>query len=146
MGMLRTFSPDEAFVVYLGGHLLGDMGFGVPEARQILSELRPWMQSKGLFPQRVSETVDKLPVKSWTISIFREKNFGFRYEAKGILARRDAVERGVKCMEERFVVEIPVTRGVGSVQETLQYTERLFHISRLLALFNIELNKIADPL
>jgi len=38
-GYARQFSRDDAFTVYLGGYLVGDLGFTIPEARRILSDL-----------------------------------------------------------------------------------------------------------
>jgi hypothetical protein len=38
-GYARQYNPDEAFTVVLGGHLLGELKFSVPETKQILVDL-----------------------------------------------------------------------------------------------------------
>ncbi len=38
-GYARQYNPDEAFTVVLGGHLVGDLKFSIPEAKQILVAL-----------------------------------------------------------------------------------------------------------
>ena len=42
-GYARQFNPDEAFTVVLGGHLVGDLKFTIPDARQIVHDLRQWL-------------------------------------------------------------------------------------------------------
>ena len=45
-GYARQFSPREAFIVYLGGFLVSGLGFSIPQARQVISDLRGWMKGK----------------------------------------------------------------------------------------------------
>ena len=40
-GLARQYTVAEAFTVFLGGHLVADLNFAVPEARRILSDLQP---------------------------------------------------------------------------------------------------------
>ena len=46
-GYTRQYTPDEAFTVYLGGHLVADLHFTIPAARQILQDLREWLSESG---------------------------------------------------------------------------------------------------
>ena len=49
-GYARQYNPDEAFAVLLGGYLVGDLKFTIPEARQILHDLHNWLlKSRKLF-------------------------------------------------------------------------------------------------
>lgn len=48
-GYARQFSLDDAFVVYVGGYLVSELKFSIPEARQILFDLREWMLSHGFY-------------------------------------------------------------------------------------------------
>ena len=42
-GYARQYSPDEAFTVFLGGHLVGDLKFSISETKQILVDLHQWL-------------------------------------------------------------------------------------------------------
>ncbi len=46
-GYARQYTPDQAFTVCLGGHLVADLHFSVPGARQILKDLQPWQLENG---------------------------------------------------------------------------------------------------
>ena len=48
-GYARQFSFKDAFRVFLGGHLVAALRFTIPQARQILSDLEPWMKKQGLY-------------------------------------------------------------------------------------------------
>lgn len=48
-GYARQYSLDDAFNVYMGGYLVAELKFSIPEARQVLSDLREWMLSHGFF-------------------------------------------------------------------------------------------------
>ncbi len=56
-GYARHYSRDDAFTVYLGGYLVGQMKFSVPEARQIFGDLHEWLAQSGFVINH--ETVDK---------------------------------------------------------------------------------------
>ena len=45
-GYARQYTPDEAFTVYLGGHLVADLHFTIPAARQILGDLAEWLTTE----------------------------------------------------------------------------------------------------
>ena len=42
-GYARQYNPNEAFTVYLAGHLVAELKFTVPEARQIINDLSRWL-------------------------------------------------------------------------------------------------------
>ena len=37
-GYARQYNPDQAFTVFLGGHLVADLKFTIPEANQIIQD------------------------------------------------------------------------------------------------------------
>jgi hypothetical protein len=43
-GYARQFSTRDAFAVYMGGFLVGCLGFSIPQARQVLKDLSAWMR------------------------------------------------------------------------------------------------------
>lgn len=58
-GYARQFSYKDAFRVFLGGHLVSEQKFSIPDARQILRDLDGWLKKNGLYalpdPARLTE-------------------------------------------------------------------------------------------
>jgi len=48
-GYARQYNPDQAFTVYLGGLLVADLKFTIPEAKQIIQDLQGWLAEKGFY-------------------------------------------------------------------------------------------------
>ena len=48
-GYARQYSIDQAFCVYLGGILVSELKFSIPEAEAILRDLRSWLGAAGLY-------------------------------------------------------------------------------------------------
>jgi hypothetical protein len=48
-GVARQFNTKDAFKVYLGGHLVGQLKFSIPDAARILTDLCPWLEGNGFF-------------------------------------------------------------------------------------------------
>jgi len=46
-GYTRQYHPDEAFRVRLGGILVGDLKFTLPQATLVLDDLADWMEANG---------------------------------------------------------------------------------------------------
>ena len=55
-GYARQYTQDDAFTVYLAGHLVGDLRFTIPETKQILSDLSPWLQKTGFYENFPADT------------------------------------------------------------------------------------------
>jgi hypothetical protein len=43
-GYARQYTMDQAFIVFLGGHLVAELHFSIPESRQVIEELGPWIK------------------------------------------------------------------------------------------------------
>ena len=94
-GYARQYNPDDAFTVILGGHLVGDLKFTIPDARQIMHDLNQWLVAHDFyfdFSSSVKPSPENIcPVKSYQIVIVKQKNIdpdasGFLYWARGIIA------------------------------------------------------------
>lgn len=48
-GYARQFSLNEAFLVFTGGYLVGNLGLSIPEAKTILSCFSEWVVDQDLF-------------------------------------------------------------------------------------------------
>ena len=109
-GFARQYSPDGAFTVYLGGHLVADLKFAIPEARQILTDLHAWFAEKGFyFDARNNGTVNQCPepvIRKYIIFIEREKDpgdaIGFMYTIRGIISNEPVKYNGVEIMKELY--------------------------------------------
>ena len=110
-GYARQYSIENAFTVYLGGHLVADMKFVVPEAKQILNDLHRWLADNGFYfvangNSKSFEGVDNL-VKRYIIFIYCLKpwkaTIGFHYKIRGIISDEAVDFKGRQVREERFV-------------------------------------------
>lgn len=110
-GYTRQYNPNEAFKVYLGGHLVADLKFPIPEAKQILEDLDDWLAEKGFYFEIQGKTtsdedVDRL-INRFIIFIKREKyldnRFEFIYTIRGIISNKPVNYKGFEIMEERYV-------------------------------------------
>jgi hypothetical protein len=109
-GFARQYSPDGAFTVYLGGHLVADLKFTIPEARRIVTDLHEWFAEKGFYFDARSNTsvnqgVDRM-IKKYIIFIERQKNPdpapGFMYTIRGIISNEPVNYKGVEIMKELY--------------------------------------------
>jgi hypothetical protein len=110
-GYTRQYNPNEAFKVNLGGHLVADLKFSIPEAKQILKDLKDWLSDKGFYFEiqgraTSDEGVDRL-INRYIIFIRCEKlldnNFEFIYTVRGIISNKPVHYKGFEIMEERYV-------------------------------------------
>ena len=53
-GFARQFNLKDAFRVYLGGCLVAELKFTIPETRQVLADLNGWLKKQGFFQLRTS--------------------------------------------------------------------------------------------
>lgn len=110
-GFARQYSPDEAFTVYFGGHLVADLKFTIPEARQIVTDLNSWFAEKGFYFNArsnagINQEVEQL-IKKYIIYIEREKDsgngIGFLYTIRGIISNEPVSYNGVEIMKELYM-------------------------------------------
>jgi hypothetical protein len=111
-GYARQYNPNEAFTVYLGGYLVADLKFSIPEAKQILHDLRGWLGEKGFYfdakgSNGLKKGVDNI-IQKYTVSIIKDKytvkeKMGFRYQVRGIISNRPIHYQGFDIMEELYV-------------------------------------------
>ena len=94
-GFARQYNLDEAFSVFLGGHLVGDLKFTIPESRQILNDLRQWLVDHNFYfnfsgDANTLET-SAHPVQNYQIAIINRRIFSglpsdFSYWVKAVLS------------------------------------------------------------
>jgi len=111
-GYARQYNLDEAFTVFLGGHLVGNLKFTIPEARTILHDLHQWLVDHEFYfdfsgnANPVNKSVH--PVHGCQIAIIStnipEDNLpGLRYRVKAIITSDSVNYNGAPMHQERFV-------------------------------------------
>ena len=88
-GYARQLSLRDAFTVYLGGFLVGELCFGVQEAKSILADLSVWLKKEGYFRLHFQNGDTKEFFASQAplvlIDIFKAADQGFRYLIREIV-------------------------------------------------------------
>jgi hypothetical protein len=95
-GYPRQFSTKDAFRVYLGGFLVADLKFTIPEARQILSDLNVWLKKKRMYSVPVRNIITT--AESYHIYIYRMDQGKFGYTIRHI-ANQPFQTNGSLCQE-----------------------------------------------
>ena len=110
-GYARQFNPDQAFTVFLGGHLVADLKFSIPEANQIIQDLNKWLTETGFFfdlrgPSVSNKGLEAL-IKKYIIFIRRkkgsDKRFKFIYTARGVISNEPVQHMGFEMMKKLYV-------------------------------------------
>ncbi len=120
-GYARQFNPNEVFSVYLGGHLVADLKFTIPEAKTILYDLDEWLGEKGFQfdikgNAESKEGAERL-IKRYTIFIIQhqgapEKEFELCYIIRGLISKQPVEHMGFQVMEERYLESFIGTEAV----------------------------------
>jgi hypothetical protein len=116
-GYARQYSIDQAFTVYLGGHLVAELKFGIAAARQIVADLHPWFSEAGVRfntpPAPLYETGPFAGALSLHVAIAAEDTAlggppAFRYTVTGLIAEQHRRVDGCRLKTVQ-VVETPLT-------------------------------------
>ena len=111
-GYARQYSQQDAFTVYLGGYLVRDLNFTIPEAKKILLDLREPLAGLGFFDSydRVSKSDQEMFKFSKTCHIFIEKvktlpqgKYDFNYRIRGNLSEETVEMHSYPVRQVRYV-------------------------------------------
>ena len=149
-GYARQYNPDQAFTVYLGGFLVGDLRYTVPEARAILFDLHDWLVKQRFYvnyPQTEPSAGDNLSaIEYYQIAICRiagtrDDSNGFYYIVKGVISdiKEPAIGNGVR--QQKFV-ESTITTGktAGAIKPAAGH--RVLNVTVLRNRFLASLNRV----
>jgi len=144
-GYARQYYVDHAFTVYLGGHLVADLGFSIPQARWILSECRGWMKTCGFhFDPRGNRKPRKgidAHIKSYALHILVSSEQRLTLFARGTIGRIDYEYEGYPVVKSVHVDQ-SISPANGLQTESLEAgTEKILRLTDLLAQFR----KTLDP-
>lgn len=111
-GYARQYHHDDAFTVFLGGHLVSDLRFSIPEAKRILSDLSLWLAETGYYDNTViegrgAEAINRM-VKSYQVYVQSQTEpsgnaCGFVYTIRGIISEKKVSVRGYPVQQIQFI-------------------------------------------
>lgn len=153
-GYARQYHPDEAFNVYLGGHLVSDLKFAIPEAKQILADLQGLLADKGFYFNvkggAVSRNSIEALIKEYIVFISKERlpdnTDRIRYTVRGIISQKPVHYQNFEVMEELYTeTEIGLQPDKSAVYDT--NAVKTLHISGVLSNFvvRMDLEKVCYP-
>ena len=147
-GYARQYNPDQAFSVFLGGYLVGDLKFTIPEARLILHDLHDWLVAhKFYFDYTGSAPFTKensFAIQYYQIAICRNAyadtgDNGFFYFIKTVIADECIDVRGDPVHQKRFI-QFSINSGDNPAQLNEVASYRVLNISLLRDRFQNALN------
>ena len=149
-GFARQYNLADAFHVYLGGHLVADLNFPIPETRVILDDLKPWV--RGQFFSHSKEDVPStvaFPTKEYRIHIFTiradyntaQKR---RYAVRRLIDEKRDGKRGTRMITERYLENWleggEFVSGDAEADNALEWgSSRILYISKLYERFKRKL-------
>jgi hypothetical protein len=84
-GVARQFNIKDAFKVYLGGYLVGELKFSIPDAVQILNDLSNWLKMNGYLSIQPQFCQEK-NLHNHVVYIFQKPEHKFGYCVRTILS------------------------------------------------------------
>jgi len=149
-GRARELDEKDAYRVFLGYHLVSELGFGVNEAKGILSDIDCWLKKRGLYPGEEAKCDPR--IKRWTIKIERVrhgKNQGFSYSCEGLLSENTKIEEGELILTTKTVRDWAESRMTHLYNKTnpnkevvyvAAYSPIILMISELFEFFKQKIN------
>lgn len=138
-GYARQYTADQAFTVYLGGYLVGDLKFSIPEARLILLDLNSWLVEQQFYSDYTrndrstrdrDQNIDDYQIAVCRSADVDSEGSGFFYITKGVIADEVEHANGIRVRQERFVESvIPTGKMAASIKRAAGY--RVLNISVL---------------
>jgi hypothetical protein len=101
-GYARQFSNKDAFKVFLGGYLVGELKFTITDAGQILSDLHSWLTRHQFYALPMQNS--KPPRQYHHIYIYRREDGKFGYAIRRLT--EPALTVNGNCYDERFGLKL----------------------------------------
>jgi len=107
-GYPRQYTTDDAFILFLSGHLVGGLNISIPFTKQIIKDLKDWFDRNGFMFNPTSGScaghgIENL-ISEQIITIFPGKNDNaFNYHIRGVITKRPVNHHGFDVIEERYV-------------------------------------------
>jgi len=147
-GYARQYNSDQAFTVFLGGYLVAELKFAIPEARRILHDWHDWLVAHKFYSDysgsAPSTTENSVNVQYYQIAICRTADAntgdtGFFYFIQTVIADEGINAHGNRIHQKRFV-QSSVNSGENTVALNDVASYRVLNISLLRNEFLNSLN------
>ncbi len=111
-GYARQYNPDEVFTVVLGGHLVGDLKFSIPETKQILADLHQWLVDHDFYfyfsktsesAKNATPDVNYYQLAISSQAMRHDNDRGLSYWARGTLSVDATNLHGIRVLREHFI-------------------------------------------
>ena len=142
-GYTRQYSIDDAFKVYLGGHLVSAIKYTLPEAKKILHDLHDWLADVGIYKNSGRDLENTAgpatSVKRYIIFIQTQpmvsgQPIDFLYSIRGIIADTPVHHKDLLIRQEQYIETlIPPQENERSVSDSAGV--RVLNITALLQQF-----------
>ena len=139
-GYARQYSIDKAFTVFLGGYLVSDLKYSIPESKRILNDLEKWFKGTGFYlsTDKKDEYQIKEKIKEYRILIEQNRNTNgndpkFNYRIQGLLERKRVNNYGSYGWNEKYI-ETMILNEKNKSNDELSHT-RLLEITKILEFF-----------
>ena len=110
-GYARQYNMDEAFTVFIGGHLVADLKFTIPESRQILNDLNQWLLDHGFYfdfsgkansRNRTTPQAQSFQIEILCGKISNSADWRLGYRVKAIVASESIMMGGIPVRQNRY--------------------------------------------
>jgi len=149
-GYARQYNLDEAFTVYLGGHLVGELKYTIPESRQILSDLHKWLIDHNFYFDFAGDAypvkTPAHPVQNYQIAIIPHeissgRMSGFCYWVKAIISV-DSIQLGNEQIRQERYQDTFIGPSLDMAALSDKESYRILHINALRRNFLVRLQNV----
>ena len=111
-GYARQYTRDDAFSVYLGGHLVSGLRYTIPETKRILSDLSTWLGEAGFYEnsgvesnslEDVNKMIDAYIIYVRSGSDLSGNQNGFTYAVRGIISKKTVSVKGYAVEQVQYL-------------------------------------------
>ena len=154
-GYARQYSPNEAFTVHLGGYLVANCKFSIPEAKQVLEDLEDWLGDNGFYfdvkgstasPKRVDPLVERYIIFIINGAGVKDSKARFCYIIRGIISNRPIRRNGYDMMQELYT-ETSIHSDMDPFSGLATHTAKMLNITGFLNRFaeRLDLDPVHYP-
>jgi len=138
-GYARQYYIDHAFIIFLGGHLVSELGFSIPETRRILAKTNDWMKVRGFHfdprgNRKPRQGVDR-HVNSYSLHIGVCADRKLIIFARGVIVKRAREYEGHPVIEKIYVDQSIVPPGAVDLAGSITGSRKILLMSDLLEQF-----------
>jgi len=137
-GYTREYNPDDAFKVFLGGFLVTELKYSIPDTKQILQDLGNWMMDNGFEYESGGDgglsKKENPGINNFVILMVKNENGTFSYTIRGIVSTISVFDGENHTKNERYI-EKPIG-CVDNIPVTMEsYKIKIINISKVLEVF-----------